>query len=439
MKKFLLMLTAAFMVMSCSQDKLAPSLTTEIETLKSELISVAEQNSQVIDYRAARYLAFEELESGAKSFLGISSSDYTLSQIPRVVYESNGLPEFYEFDVFDKSYIHTIVTIAQKTDNTLIVDLYEGGKPDICATKSTDNYSHELVTGWEDYEALLPKMDEESRRMTLESIEQLKNYNELMDDDSSIDENELNSYWNDMEDKLGDLSNYEAKNLCLPMTKGDGVQPNAGDLYGTNPGSYYIIPKYNTGLKATHWDVECGAAAVAWVYRGLYDSYPKNSDGYIPIYGDDFDSENFTNYHIYDHYPNLYSYYTDAPNIEQADHGLYLQIKKHVHSLGEMYEAGLKNSMSEITGGAYKVSVTAYSHKHIQKDEPVIVMAVMDGSSHYFVAFGYGFIKKGTKKTKYIMIADNGVMTKYNTHRTYNAFWHKETSNYGLRYKVTKK
>lgn len=107
--------------------------------------------------------------------------------------------------------------------------------------------------------------------------------------------------------------------------------------------------------------------------------------------------------------------------------------------MGEMYEAGLKNAVSEITEGTYKVSTTAYSHKHIEKNEPVFVMAVRDGKAHYFVAFGYGYTKKGTKKTKYILIADNGVLTGHNTVNPYNAYWHKETSNYGLRYKVTKK
>ncbi len=132
MKK-LFVIILGILLISCSQEKLNLPSNNQAEKIKSDLISIAEQNPEVIDYRAARYLAYEELEGGAKAFLGLQSSDYTLSQIPRVVYDSNHLPEFYEFDIIDKSNTHTIVTIAKKTDNTVIFELFEGGKqsPDV--------------------------------------------------------------------------------------------------------------------------------------------------------------------------------------------------------------------------------------------------------------------------------------------------------------------
>lgn len=392
----LFVIILGLLLISCSQEKLNLPSNTETENIKSDLISIAEQNSEVIDYRAARYLAYEELEGGAKAFLGLQSSDYTLSQIPRVVYDSDHLPEFYEFDIIDKSNTHTIVTIAKKTDNTVIVELFEGGKqsPDVI-TKSAGE-SDDIICGWDEYEALLSKMDEESLRMTAASIEQLKNHNELMEEDSLISSEELVSYWNSIEEKLGDLRSYESQDLRIPSTKGGTIKPNEGDLYGVNPSSYHIIPQYDTGLKATRWRVECDPGAVAWMYRGLYNSYHKNSSSYIPIFGDGTQSNNSTNYVE----SNGYSYYDDNKNLIQADHGLYLQINKHTHSLGEMYEAGLKNAVSEITEGTYNVSTTAYSHKHIEKNEPVFIMAVRDGKAHYFVAFGYGYTKKRYEKDK---------------------------------------
>ncbi len=434
MKK-LFVIILGILLISCSQEKLNLPSNNQAEKIKSDLISIAEQNPEVIDYRAARYLAYEELEGGAKAFLGLQSSDYTLSQIPRVVYDSNHLPEFYEFDIIDKTNTHTIVTIAQKTDNTVIVEFFEGGKPATVTTKSNDN-SGDIISEWADYEVLLSKMDDESLRMTKASIEQLQNNNELMEEDSLIDSEELESYWNAIEEKLGDLKSYESQGLHIPATKGGTIKPNEGDLYSGNPSSYYhIIPQYNTGLKATHWYVECGPGAVAWMYRGLYNSYPKNSSFYIPIFGDGTQNDSRKTYKV----RSRYSQHNDDKNLIQSDNGLYLQANKHTHSLGEMYEAGLKNAVSEITEGTYKVSTTAYSHKHIEKNEPVFIMAVRDGKAHYFVAFGYGYTKKGTKKTKYILIADNGTLTGHNTINPYNAYWHKETSNYGLRYKVTKK
>ena len=434
MKK-IFVIVLGILLISCSQEKLNFPSNTEAEKIKSDLISIAEQNPEVIDYRAARYLAYEELEGGAKAFLGLQSSDYTLSQIPRVVYDSNHLPEFYEFDIIDKSNTHTIVTIAKKTDNTVIFELFEGGKqsPDI-TTKSADD-SDDIISEWDEYEALLSKMDEESLRMTTAAIEQLKNHNELMEEDSLIDSEELASYWNSIEEKLGDLRSYESQDLHIPATKGGTIKPNEGDLYSGNPSFYHVIPQYDNGLKATHWSVECGPGAVAWMYRGLYNSYPKNSSFYIPIFGDGTQTNTLKTYVKESHF----SWYQDNKDLIQSDNGLYLQVNKHTHSLGEMYEAGLKNAVSEITEGTYKVSTTAYSHKHIEKNEPVFIMAVRDGKAHYFVAFGYGYTKKGTKKTKYILIADNGVLTKHNTANPYHAYWHKETSNYGLRYKVTKK
>ncbi|MCM1177137.1 MAG: hypothetical protein NC335_05225 [Bacteroides sp.] len=430
--KRLFVVFCVFWALSCSQEKNEDFHQSTEDFLRADLIELAAQNSEVIDYRIARCLAYEELEGGAKEFLGLDSEDYTISQIPRVTYDSDNLPEFYEFDVICEGHAaHTIVTIAKKEDSVVIVDLLEGTCGTI-ATKSPQE-REDVICEWEDYEMLLGEMDDESREMTKMSIEELKTYNELMVDD--IDEKELADYWDSIDVRFCDLTKDEQIDLRKIETKGKGIQPNEGDLYSGNPTSYvYIIPKYNTNLKATRWSGECGPGAVAWMYRGLYNSYPRNSGAYIPIFGDSYSVASSTFFQN-----STYAYFRADESLIQSDNGLFLQAKTHTHSLGEMYEAGLKNAVSEITGGQYKVSTTAYSHKHIEKGEPVFIMAVMDGSAHYFVAFGYGYTKKGAKKTKYILIADNGSMTVNNTYRKYNAYWRKETSNYGLRYKVTLK
>ena len=81
----------------------------------------------------------------------------------------------------------------------------------------------------------------------------------------------------------------------------------------------------------------------------------------------------------------------------------------------------------------YSLGTTTTSRSYIEnKKLPVFIMIGTGTSFHYLVAFGVGKIGS----TNYIYVTDNGAyIGSYN----YYPYWRKEGSNYGIRYKLTKK
>lgn len=468
MKKLLIAMLAVVSITACTKkDDLQINEDSDVQ--KAEL-SVYAETPEVIDYKIARYLAYQELEDGAASFINLTG-DYELTELPRVIYDYDNLPKYYEFDVtVGNAVVATVTTHAKKEEDAVIAFMFEGGRnsvikgydafvgdyPDAyygikgtAGSSPVKLYKSDLKTPvvatkaavgddvWAPYYALLDQMDEENRAATLAAIEEMKQSEEFLESESK----DIETYWDGIMPLTSILKNYSDKEICRSMakidwmlpTKSDGIKPNNGDIYNGNPSSYvYIIPQFNNEkLKSTRWSGKCGPGIVSWTYRGLYSNYPHNTSQYIPIHGDK-STGTFTNYSSRAEY----GYYDSRT---QADHGVYKNVDKRCGPSGELYELGLKNAIKDLTGGTYKVVTTAYSHKNIKANSPVFVMAVMDGNPHYFLAFGYGYTKKGLKKTNYIYIMDNGAMTKNNTYRQYYPYWHKETSNYGLRYKVAKK
>lgn len=466
MKKNFLYAFIALCMMSCNNNDVIDSPTQNDVEQAKELNNYAEAVENVIDYKTARFLAYLELENGASQFINLPDA-YELAAIPRVVYDYNSCPKYYEFDILaNNTIVATVTTHAQKEDNTVIAYMFEkpintsktgfdafmGQYPNVYHGKKgllnstptnlqksvsyiTTNTTEEDV--WAPYEDLLSKMNKEDYKLTLADIEMMKNSPEIYNNDTA----EVNAFWRSIKSLSKELQVYEDAEICRALVctptnsliKSDGIKPNPGDLYQGNPVTeYHIIPQFNNErLKNTRWSGKCGPSIVSWTYRGLYANYPHNSNQYIPIHGDK-STGTFHNYTSRAEYGN----YETAI---QADHGVYKNVDQRTGPSGELYHLGLSNAVKDLTGGTYKLVTTAYSHKNIKNNEPVFVMVVMDGNPHYFLAFGYGYTKKGTKKTEYIYIHDNGAMTENNTAKPYYSYWHKETSNYGLRYKVAKR
>lgn len=56
----------------------------------------------VIDYKTARYLAYQELAGGVDQFVKLPA-EYELAKTPRVIYDYDNFPKYYEFDVLSGS------------------------------------------------------------------------------------------------------------------------------------------------------------------------------------------------------------------------------------------------------------------------------------------------------------------------------------------------
>lgn len=470
---------------SCTDSVVDNTLPDDKERQKQEL-KVYEAYSNVIDYKTARYLAYVELENGAAEFINLNG-EYELSKFPRIVYDYDNLPKYYEFDaIVDNKIRSTITTHAKKEDKTVIAFMFEhkintpikegyeifagqypnvyyGIRGEINSTpkqllekdlQTPVAYAEaveDIDNIWSSYYSLLNDMSEEERAIMLEDIETMKNSPEFIE---SQDKTEVNNFWSEMEILSNELQNYDDNEINRFMIKSSTLGATGPGYDGTTstPTTHYIIPRYNNdNLKRTHWERFCGPAVIAWIYRGLYDHYPKNSteeNAYIKIHNDRYNSMIINNETAF-RYCSDFSYYTfsddalasiwnkKSNNISrQLDNGFYEEILSHTVKTGDtypMYHLGLANAMKSLTNVEYGVQVTSTSRDYINnKHLPVIIMLGTGSSFHYLVAFGTG----KTGKTNYIYVTDNGsYIGSYN----YYPYWRKEGSNYGIRYKVVKK
>lgn len=198
MKKLLITMLAVVSITACTKkDDLQINEDSDVQ--KAEL-SVYAETPEVIDYKTARYLAYQELEDGAASFINLTG-DYELTELPRVIYDYDNLPKYYEFDVtVGNAVVATVTTHAKKEDDAVIAFMFEGGRnsvikgydafvgdyPDAyygikgtAGSSPVKLYKSDLKTPvvatkaavgddvWAPYYALLDQMDEENRALHL--------------------------------------------------------------------------------------------------------------------------------------------------------------------------------------------------------------------------------------------------------------------------------
>lgn len=502
--KFLcaMLLTLAFV--GCSDGDI-PERTTETEGVanaeKEALVRYSATYPNVINYKVARYLAYQELADGADRLVELPA-EYELSELPNVIYNYDNLPKYYEYEVIGNGeVVATVTTYAQKEDDCVIAYILEGkratektGKsafvgeypavfyavkqtPGTMTQRFTDAegnavsvsrataYAPQDNDPWADYYAMTEGMDEENRRTTLATIEEMKQspeYIEMMENEAYV-----NKFWAEIDNVSEDITAMSDKDINSSLfpnqyagqisTKAD-KDPNG--IPGS-PSSSYIIPRYNNyNLIRTSWNTYCGPGAVAWIFRGLYDSYPISgpTKKYIPIhplsdkYYIDANGkrrqyacrELYTGNSFYDCLDKMElkrMWDRDPNNVSrQMDNGFLEEIHSHTVKTGDeypMYQLGITNAIKSITNGQYGVQSTTQSHNHIKKSQlPILICYVPKGSggaSHYMVGFGSG--KIGTKK--YVYVTDNANLIQ---DFGFLPYWRKETTgNYGLRYKIVKK
>ena len=490
MKKLILSVFVALAMFACTKDQEKDVVTNNTDLVENDLIHYANVDKNVINYKTAKYLTYLELEKGAKDFLNLGDN-YELSNTPRVIYDYDNLPKYYEFDVIvNKTLKYTVTSHAKKEDTSVIAFMFEYNKQSIknnldafvgeypnviygirgdihstpinLLTEGTNitlekcTYTRSNSDNWSNYYDLSENLPEEEKNLMHNAINEMKNGSEYLE--LVEKENEIDNFWTETENITTELSKMKDDEINLDFVVSQNSQITRG---GTGPGydgtttfptTYYIIPNFNKeNIKRTHWDGYCGPAAVAWVYRNLYSNYPKNStanNSYIRIHGDERSTNSYDvfrksssfSYYGYGSLSNenLANIYNEVANnhSQQTDNGFYQKLLSHTVKTGNaypMYQLGMTNAIKGITDNEYSLGTTATSRSYIEnKQLPVFIMIGTGDNFHYLVAFGTGKVDN----TNYIYVTDNGsYIGSYN----YYPYWRKEGSNYGIRYKLTKK
>ena len=449
------------------------------------------ENNNVIHYNIARLLAETELIAGANQALGDAINPYDewyLTRRPKVVYNYDNTPKYYEFGyVCNGVIVATITTYAQKEIAGAIAyifreplnydnpnfDYYIGNYPNKYYGMHGQCYlnnDNEEIQGQIPPHGSTDKIERDIMfdQMSSEDIDGIEQDLAISGESIEGDIQEKDAYWEQIDSiavsHFNTLLGVEPYSGVTGLSLDDFLHEHYGNteseyvsylasLLDYTVGYYYTftLPEYsNPRLQLTRWTNFCGPAACAWVYRGKYDSY---NGHYLPIKGD---GNHYTgNYYIDYNYLD-YAYY-DFWNVncdwhlsrndamqnfidrsDAADYGLagcfYSETVPFIWA-GEwqfpLYHGGLNRGFRHATNDAYHVYFTCKPFDCILQNQQPVIIAV--NCNHYLVAFGYGATKdsNGNVKDKYFMITDNGTSTgpSYHPYMRRKNFWN---LHYGL-------
>lgn len=210
---------------------------------------------------------------------------------------------------------------------------------------------------------------------------------------------------------------------------------------------YTAYPYRGAALQQTFWwNIGCGVAALSWVYRGLYDTYPPAIGNYLPIHGDPsstyFEALTTCSYFHYDldtldnlpwnNYSQVKTTFIDRSN--DVDYGLAANfftpgfaVKWNGSWEFALAPCHLNNAFKTATDDAFGVqflTTSLVAADWIETNNlPVLIHA--DICAHYVVAYGYGGISETyggdiQRKNLYFLVTDNGHEIKSNH---YKPFW----------------
>ena len=459
-----------------SQAYYAPISITDMPSSSiSELNSIYHNDStNVIHYNVARLIATAELLGGANVALGVNIDDpWYLTPYPKIIYNINNTPKYYEFGyVVNSQIVATVTTFATKEIAGVIAflfkdplnydcpdyDYYVGDYPNRYYGKDGRCY---LRNCNEEIEGELNEVSFTEEEKFEEMIELMGGENfdaisqDLSDNEGSFDDvtNERDDYWEQIDELISTnypflLSNNfsfeEPLFIILDNFKNIEDDEEFNDIensilldlielfdYEVGYFNIYKLPEYsNPYLQRTHWTGDCGPAACAWVYRGKFNTY-KNY--YLPIYNDtgtynNFYNINTTNYNYgyynffgVDHSSSLNSHtalYNFTTRSNEADNGLtavfYNNSTPFIYNgywQFPIYHDDLCQGFKSVTGGQYTVKFTCKPYIYLHNNNEPLIIAI--NCDHYIVAFGTGvtLTKNGSVKDKYFIVTDNGVTT----------------------------
>ena len=199
-------------------------------------------------------------------------------------------------------------------------------------------------------------------------------------------------------------------------------------------------------IQQTRWCGACGPAALAWVYRGIYDEYPPQVGEYLPIHGDYsrlyFGRNGDNSYYYYrldslNIYPDPWAGYVKSRYIERSqdvDYGLTANfyqsaicVKTGNYWSFALAPCRLSNALGIATNNRFGVcddcsALTAADWINYY-NLPVLILYT--NLRHYIVAYGYGGISDTyggpiSRSNLYFLVTDNGHATEANG---YKPFW----------------
>lgn len=446
-------------------------------------------------YRTARCIAISELLNGSCTFIVDDPKVvWQLSKLPRVVYNYDNTPKYYEFAFYIKGeMIGTVTTYAQKETPGVIAYVFNPPLSYKCSTLDyyigiypNRYYGQGGTCLWAGCDDSSASMDElisgTDREIFLQTIQNLPDSDRLeikeyIQHDNTDVENlnqETIAYWQEIDKIFSGVDSLYYKEEPTPFTNIYGIaywfdinpdDPKDTDdslideinvIFGNEIGQVdkFILPEYdNKKLQLTSWHAYCGPSALAWVYRGKYETYPINStteDGYIPLHGDKTSDTTLENKGYYSYYDcNVYlkgKGLDEAKDLirqrcKEVNNGLLLDFYEYCSPLWfqkewtfPLFPGGLKKGLRKATKNEYTVEFTCKPYKWINGNkEPLLIIRC---ARHYLVGFGTAVTKKknGKIKDKFILVTDNGNMI-YDYNQA--PFWKKQNL-WNLHYGVKK-
>lgn len=310
---------------SCHIEETTISATTarlyEEETIKESTIPYASKetlvkfdgDSEIISYKIARALGSLELSEKIKEEMGWHSIN--LSTLPVIIYGIDSRPLYYEFVVINESgrEMGTVTLYARKQTSSLIKNVfpyvreYEG-----LITKNSaysifgEGYPRSLYygipskAGEKPSVVIDPQTEKPAELKTAEAVE-MELFNSFSDEElQKMGIPDRNAYLEEYQIKKAEAKTdaHEFWSLIESMpfdiaeeltdTKIDEIQTETKFYYSVK-NTFHEIPAFNSEqMKKTVWTGYCGPSAICWIYRGFYSNYPKNSDFYLPLFGDSY-------------------------------------------------------------------------------------------------------------------------------------------------------
>ena len=449
-------------------------------------------NNNIIHYNIARLLAETELIAGANHALrGIVSpyEEWYLTRLPKVVYNYDNTPKYYEFGyVCNGAIVATVTTYAQKEIAGVIayifmeplnyenpnLDYYIGNYPN----KYYGSHGHcylnndnEEIYGQIPLHGSTDKIERDMMfaQMPLEDRDAIEYDLHVSGESIEEDIHEKDVYWEHIDSiaanhfpSLLGIEPYSGQTGLMlrdfirdhhATAESEYVSFLASSLdYAVGYYNVFTLPEYsNPRLQVTRWKHFCGPAACAWVYRGKYDSF---NGYYLPIYGDGnnyngnyyYQEDHIKQYAVYDFgYVNCdwhlcpndakQNYINRSLEVDNGLTGCFYRETVPFIWDGEwqfpLYHGGLNRGFKIATHNEYHVYFTCKPFDCILQHQQPVIIAV--DCNHYIVAFGYGATldSHNNVKDKYFMVTDNGYTTapSYHPYMRRKNFWN---LHYGL-------
>ncbi len=468
-----------------------------LPTLSVKELDALSADSTVLNFRTARQYAYTELFSCLHLFLNerrqttvkqqIEHGEYpqislTMGDLPVVVYDYDNRPYYYEFPVlFNDTVVRTITVCAQPIDDEVIDFIfhplqytslsrtykrYVGEYPNVYYGDGTQTL---YMQGQSENGAFcLQPIEKDSlislipdkqlaqclSQMQYEDVELLDA--NLRDGGHEISDVDVGIFdaCQSVKDFPSEIHNFMQASYSLPQIISAYPPVTLKDtfvltyeqfkmiydnLHRIQTTRRFSLPQYNRApLIMTFWWGACGPSAMAWLYRGIFDSYKGK---YLPLFEQvgasyviDYEKEFYRNEQNYAYYSFTYKFpfpkipYSLYPRVkersEKWDNGLYyVWFKRTIPNKGgnALFPVGMNKGMKEATKNKYCTELTTHPFRELESNLYPLAIA---GQQHIFAAIGTGYTKKGKDlyKNKYFLIYDNGYWSEEFNHYP---FWRK--------------